>query len=313
MGWGSFFCSASVVQRSSLGMTTHVGRDPARWPPGPGWLLVLSASLALLQGMMPGFAVGQRGRDQRLLEPAPRTATTGFPGIFDTNVPGAGDVTLSLPSLQLDVGVTERWSIGVNGFFSGLAAAQESIGLVARTRYRVFHSPAASLTLDGLGLMYRAEALANGPSGSTIEGAALQYGGLISTNFAWRFAPQHALQATLGFVGIRQQESFDNSILEADDFLGGWAFALGYQYSLNDTWAFQLTLASAPTFSQITDSSQAFGILDLSGSEGWKRSMVRGMVYFRPSQTWLFEAGIYYIPEAVSFPLPWLGASVRFE
>ena len=63
---------------------------------------------ALAFAGMPKRALAQRGADYTLDGTAPTTPSSGFPGMFDSNVADKGSFVADLPSLSADYGLTEK-------------------------------------------------------------------------------------------------------------------------------------------------------------------------------------------------------------
>lgn len=96
-----------------------------------------------------GAALGQRG----IVEHNPKeneSPLRGIQGFFDTNLTAPGKFSIDVPSFQVDYGINDRWSVGVNGL-AVLAAlsAQKPPTLGLKARHSIFANDAFQMTLSG--------------------------------------------------------------------------------------------------------------------------------------------------------------------
>lgn len=68
----------------------------------------------------------------------PATPTDGFPGFFDSNMADKGTIVADLPTFQVDYGINEKWTVGVNGLALAVGVASSAPSVVVKARYRLF-------------------------------------------------------------------------------------------------------------------------------------------------------------------------------
>lgn len=105
----------------------------------------LRMSLISTTFFLPSLAQAQRGGASSRHEPQPASASHGIPGFFDTSVADKGSVAFEFPSFAVDYGVTDRWTIGINGIAAlsstvawSASLDLDSIDVYLKSRYRLF-------------------------------------------------------------------------------------------------------------------------------------------------------------------------------
>ncbi len=269
-----------------------VCEHPGMWRLLPAGALVLAAAPAL----------AQRGGDFVRRETPPADATTGFPGLLDTNLAEDRRLVLDAPLLSARYGVTRNWTIGTNVLTLLPLAGGRVSGLV-ETRYRLRSCATTTWVISAYG----------GVSGIDYKDELdrprelrLALGMLVS-NVAYRITPRDQLTATLAFARLnanvaRETSDGDTVVIERNHVVAALT-ALTYQRAFGTRVALSASAIFAPIVAGENDSTSSTVEISIRGPL-YDRILTRGMVHYRRGR-WLLGAGAF-VAVARPTPIPWL-------
>jgi hypothetical protein len=106
-------------------------------------------TLSILAVLVSGTALGQRG----IVEHNPNendSPLSGIQGFFDTHLTAPGKFSIDIPSFQVDYGINDRWSVGVNGLaILAALSAEKPPTLGLKARHSIFANDALQMTMSG--------------------------------------------------------------------------------------------------------------------------------------------------------------------
>jgi hypothetical protein len=247
-------------------------------------------------------ALAQRGGDFVRRETPPADATTGFPGLLDTNLAERGKLVLDAPLLSARYGVTGNWTIGANTLTLLPLLGGRVSGLV-ETRYRLRSCATLTWVISAYG----------GVSGIDYEDdlerphelrLAL---GMIVSNVAYRITPRDQLTASFAFARMnanvaRETSDGDSVVIERNHAIAVLT-ALTYQHAFGTKVALSASAIAAPVIAGENDSASSTVEISFRGPL-YERLLARGMVHYRRGR-WLLGAGAF-VAVVRPIPIPWL-------
>jgi hypothetical protein len=256
----------------------------------------LMASICALSMLLPASALGQRGEAFVIQEPPAEAPRAGFPGAFNTHTVERGRTVGSFPLLQVDQGITDNLSLGVNLIPSLPALGGALPGGLGRLRYRVYDdgrwSSIATLQAGYMPI-----------SADDPEGIDRVWGVYASMTVGLQLSARQRLATTALAATIR---------LANDAYLERYQFdvvgvALDYEAFATDRLGMSVTAIGAPSLATSLDSPGATATLTFNPSPT-DRVLLRGLALFKPGSRWLLEAG-GIAPLSLAGAVPWFGAS----
>jgi hypothetical protein len=256
---------------------------------------VLAGALALAL-LIPASAQAQRGEAFVIQDTPAEHPRAGFPGAFNTHTVERGRTVGSFPLMQVDHGISDNLSLGVNLLPTLPALAGALPGGLGRLRYRVYD--------DG-----RWSSIATLQAGYLPIGAddpeALDrvWGVYASMTVGLQLSARRRLAATALATTIRMAN---------DEYLERYRFdvigvALDYEAFATDWLGMSFTAIGAPSLATSIDSPGASATLTFNPAPA-DRVLLRGLALFRPGSRWLLEAG-GIAPLSLPGLIPWAGAS----
>ncbi|APJ03977.1 hypothetical protein [Silvanigrella aquatica] len=108
-------------------------------------------------------AFAQRGGSSVEQSTPPSTPLSFFAGYFDTGMLPENRITLDIPLLGLDYGVTDNFTIGTNAASSLLTSVTFQPYLFLKARYRFFSNKKISSVITGYGGYFNLSSHNNNP------------------------------------------------------------------------------------------------------------------------------------------------------
>jgi hypothetical protein len=271
------------------------------------------ALYAVLQGVamtsLSSNAFAQRGSMDPGNPSSFTNPTQGFPGFFDTNMAEHGTLVVEwpplllpfipMPSLAVDYGVSDTFTVGTNALVSTLPwlFGAKGISLKARTLVQ------GSATSQSVATVY------GGYLAGTDFSTQWQ---ILTSNNAWKLAPKHIISAQAMFLNfgleIGKQKNLNYTNLRFSSLsIGG-----GYQYLFSDTAALSTYVLAAAATSMEADTVAANLSADLNASSGqtsW--GITRASLDLR-SEDWVYSLGGAYTFGTINMVVPWLSATRRW-
>lgn len=244
-----------------------------------------------------GLAYAQRGQGfAQKVAPQP-TPTSGFPGIFDTNMVGEGHLVADLPTTGVNLGITPNLTLGVYAF-SALPVLSGQPSLLVRGRYRLYGNGKLTSILD----------LHTGYLG--LRDADTRYGilpALFLWNTSWRLSERQELvfNAMALFLRITSQEKGNSASSQVTSAaLSG--VGVTYQFTVVRWLQLRATVLAIPLAVASADSAGAAVEVGELDDLNFRTAIARVLASFRLGN-WLLEGGGYAGTGAP--PSPWLSVS----
>ena len=273
---------------------------------------------ALLFALVPMQRVlAQRGAYFDSNDRVPETPSSGFPGVFDTNTVRAGNFVLDLPTLAVDYGVSERFTLGTSGWIGG-ALLLGVPAIYAKARYRFLSAgPVVSAHTAYAG--YLTSRFAKNANSQQISDT---YFFAFSNNTRFALSDTANFNLTSSFIyfvnSAKQKSSLEYSKLS----LSTVHLGLSYQNWWNNL-AGPSILFLANVYQNTTVDTSTLSASASSGDVGIAGgfSMLRGMWELKlgrwllsPSLIYLFELGQNSADnsESTATVLPWFSAAVEW-
>ncbi|MDX2020329.1 MAG: hypothetical protein SF187_08805 [Deltaproteobacteria bacterium] len=242
-------------------------------------------------------AHAQRGEGFAQRVSPPPSVTTGFPGIFDTNVVAKGHVVADLPTTGVNFGFTGDLTLGVYAL-SALPFLAGEPSLLVRARYRLFGDGTVTSILD-LQTGYVAV--------SDKENRV----GVLPAWFLWntskRLGARHELALNVMALYLRISDEVRGkagSAQVASAALAG--VGLTYQFTVVRWLQLRATLLSIPLTLVSADSAGASVQVGELDDLNFRTAIARALASFRLGK-WLLEGGGYV---GTGVPIsPWISVS----
>jgi hypothetical protein len=290
------------------------------WIAKNGRLCALVAPLQFL--LFSPAALAQRGSaytktdDIRAQSPWPSKGISGF---FDAEVPSEGTLLFDFPTFSLDYGLTDRWSIGTNALMGVLTLSEltsrstpKNFLLLLKTRYKVFASQGWEGSVSGYAGSSRIHTFSTQSAAdevspqldtntqkSTFFLSTLNISKEIANN---KFGLSMAVLQTDSDAGVSGMVGHSTERLSSI-LLSPW-----YRYRISESLEME-GLALLCPLSKGVENNPMFRIesnrscLSISGSS----ALLRMLVNWRSSESWLWTAGIVPASFVKPFFLPILG------
>lgn len=261
-------------------------------------------------------AYAQRGAVSTEVEP-PQTASSGIAGFFDANTTQQKSLVFDFPTLTVDYGVTDNFTVGTNiiSLFSltdvvTSGATNTITFLNSKTRYRLFVTRDWTAALTGyLAFLSTLTGPGNGQPktrqniylpGFTFNTARAYEGG------SWG--------VSLARLYLLENKSRPGEIDYSSSERNATMISAWWRPQINNSIDAELLLATCPSLQQQSITS----VLRLDTQEtcfGPRRidPLVRGMFSWRSSKQWLFSGGLIWIPGARLKYLPVLALNYLTE
>lgn len=185
-------------------------------------LKVLSSLLwvVFLGFVTPFMALAQRGASFHNHEASGATssATSGYSGMFDTQMPGKGIWNVSLPSGWVERGITEDLTLGVNSVASTLFGVLGAQGAFLKSRYRLYGDGDYSSALTLYGGYF--SSVGGGSLGAGLLGAV--------SNHSLFLNQRNALLVNFMYYNLSGRTGRSDSVDSAEIHLQLLALGLGY-------------------------------------------------------------------------------------
>ena len=266
------------------------GRPTSRAGGGAAAAAGLVLALFLVTG---GDAHAQRGGDYVVQSESIDTPKQGFPGAFNTRMAKRGGVVANLPLFQLDYGVTENFTAGINLLPAVSVFGGNHPGAAPRLRYRLYAGE-------------RFQSVATLQGGYMRTDDASWTGGYASTAFGLSLTDRQNVTFTALGLTVRGADEFERTHVST------FGFALDYDAFMTDRLGVNATLVSLPGLF-VRESSPSENISARPPALGSlaDQTFVRLLLAFRAGETWLLEAG-GFAPLSLEVGTPWLSATKRW-
>lgn len=217
----------------------------------------------------------------------PAGATEGFTGFLDGDLAEAGSVVVNLPSLTLDYGVNENFTVGVIGLamVAGFASGDGGFGM--RARMRGWSQRWWTTTFDFAGVV-------------TWEGNNTETLFLLSSHFIWLLSSRHRLTTSL-YLG-----RLDSAIQNGTATLPG----LGYQGELTSWLVIEASIITLLTAGVSSDTRFLSFDTPSQGEAFLDRSLLRAGVGVLAGDSWLLTVGV--VRPFTQATTPWLGVTKKW-
>jgi hypothetical protein len=233
--------------------------------------------------------------------PAPR-ATSGIPGMFNTEVVDKGHVVGDLPFLAVDVGITENFSAGAYGIMSLPLLAGQLSGM-GRLRYRFFSNARVSALVEAAG----------GTTGFSdeMEGSMRANIGWLASNVSWHLG-DHTLTGSLRLFRMGVDVKDDPDLGDVSSRISALMPAVSYQWNFKTNLSWTTTAFAIPWLNGSLDAIEASVDATDNLSNVTSRFGVMSVLSWRSSERWLFEGGGMYLDFGKGRPLPWISVARRW-
>lgn len=270
---------------------------------------VLRLYIALaLQIIFSMTALAQRGEKTLTTQILPNKPSTGVPGFFDTNLAQKGALSFEFPTFALDYGITDRLTIGTNGIplINTLISASSSTtlssgGFYLKARYQLFAVHDWSSTLTGY--LFN---INNFKTDVGTTAAVRQLGS--SLNISKMYDDHHA-GFSFALFQSRLTEEGEQSVEQAQSSINGNIISIWWRYLLHESVESELLASFCP--SPRVSGRQPTGLIDISLGSCYGDSKVspllRGLISWRSSESWLWTVGIAAMPYGIIPRLPYFG------
>jgi hypothetical protein len=241
--------------------------------------------------MAPRAAHAQRGEDFSIHDDHDPTFRDGYPELFNTELARPGAVVVD-QFLWLDYGVSPDLTVGVN-----LPATLFARGPALDARYRLYERGPWRSVLDAMAIGGRAESM--GMTSTTV-------GGLVTSTTSYRWSTRDVVTAiaAAGSISLGDAMSAGGMTQTADGSLQAVAAGLSFSHAVRPWLALEVDALNAPIVRGHIDSTSASVAVNPATADWYKRTLVRGVVEFRPGG-WLLGGGLIAVPG--NGVLPWLG------
>ena len=280
------------------------GQRGAHGGPSPDYTRGMSrhviaiAAMLTMSGLLPSTALAQRGGAFVAQEPSegPRSQ---FPGAFNTHMADRGTVVVDAPFFQIDYGVTDNLTVGINPLLLLPVAAGELPGGIGKLRYRLYDDGTLSSAVTLLGGVGHLP----GEGADASERLALVYG---SATLGYRLSPRQRIGGTVfgGRLALRSEGGFTRNHLQAV------ALAADYEAFFTARLGINLTLVGATSLAVGEESFSSIATASFHPSLG-DRLVLRALALAQPSDRWFIGAGAL-APMSLRIALPWLTIARSF-
>lgn len=274
----------------------------------------VSAALALAVVSLTGLGAARAQRGQAFVEQAaaPRTSTSGFPGLFDTEQVARGDLVADLPLLSIDYGVTDNLSVGTYALaLLPLLGGKPSV--LGKLRYRLYSDGRVVSVLDA---MAGYVSLASEGEEATDEmeasaGGVARLGlALLGSNTSVALGARHRLTGTVSAVHVRSNLDSDERGGDVSGAVTAAVVALSYQLTLTRRLTLRLSTIAAPLLTgAIETSSQAIDF-EFDGTAGLLDRTVQRVLLGIRLGDYLLNVGA--LVTGAPRTIPWLSLAKRW-
>jgi len=262
-------------------------------------------------------ATAQRGEQLEARPGLFTSPTQGYPGFFDTNMAEPETMVIEwppiilpftpLPTVALDYGVNERLTLGANALMTTLPwlVGVKSAALKART---LLHGTETTQSTATAYLGYFG-------GGKTFN----MYWQLLTSNNAWKVAPNHILSANAAFINFGLVSGDLKSTNYNNIQITTASIGAGHQYIWTEDKSFS-TYIMLPAWSSIKiDSATAALDVDTDASSGDAMWGLARLSLDVRSEPWLYSFGLAYshgnakelLPKTSGL-LPWFSATRKY-
>ncbi len=256
-----------------------------------------------------GSALGQRGLTEHS-SAENNSPLYGIQGFFDTEMTTPGKLVFDFPSFQVEYGINERWSVGLNGLL-GLAGfgdlslkSTPTLGLKAR--HSIYSAHSLRFTLSGYFFQIP---VSNNPTLLGADNSGIFRFTAANLNLSKSLeSNEFGLSSLYSWLSTSLQTP--QKINDSKEDVQSWSTALWWRWYPNKQFGTELLGLVTPLQTQSQDS--AFVESKQTAVSFSNPSFVRAMVNWRPSARWLWSLGAATLPTQSREVVPYLGFVLTF-
>ncbi|MEN9529469.1 MAG: hypothetical protein RI932_1342 [Pseudomonadota bacterium] len=273
----------------------------------------IGSSIFLVAVLFHASAEAQRGKNipYRADEiGGANTASSGIPGVFDTELAREREFIAEFPLLSIDYGINERWTIGTNGVTTlfGLSALaqrefnQNSPSFYLKSRHAVFADSGWKGTLTGYFLAFNNLV----PTGAQ---KTLKRSRILASSL--NISKQAGRQLFgLSSFGVHQigNRGDRGSIEQEHERTVAFIFTPLWKFKISDNFD-SITTATLCPYARSISSNAVARKDSFSGCLGENKlsTVWRALINWRSSESWLWTIGAISIPGTPAQIFPYIG------
>lgn len=251
-------------------------------------------------------AYGQRGVSTHT-DSVNDSPSRGLQGLFDTELTKPGKFGFDFPSFQMEYGINDRWSIGVNSLATlAFMRLKTPLTLGIKARHSLYSADSWRVVASGYYFQIPIKLAGILPEQDV---SSIYKVACANINFSKSFNRNTFGISTL-YGLILTTDTYSVEIKNSDSEMHVWSSALWWRWHLDKNFGTELLGFFTPAIVQLENTPQIQSRATDVGFAG--PSFLRVLLNWRASEKWLWSAGAIALHRPIPVTTPYLGFTIQF-